>query len=110
MSALANKQTYLESGQQVKTKPFSGVLYVDALLNRGGEEGSGTPIRWVTDPYLTEDDSDNSTTTISYSFPTGGASGVPFSYPDDVGEIFPIAFSSKQQEDIRAAFNEIEKY
>jgi serralysin len=110
VSALANKQTYLESGQQIKTKPFSGVLYVDALLNMGGEEGNGIPIRWVTDPYLTEEGLDKSITTISYSFPTGGPSGVPFSYPDDVGQIFPIAFSSKQQEDIREAFSEIEKY
>ena len=110
MPTSGNKQTYLASGQQVKTKSFSGILYIDALLNMGGEEGSGTPIRWVTDPYFTEDGSDNSMTTISYSFPTGGTSGVSFSYPDDVGKISPIAFSSKQQKDIRAAFNEIEKY
>ncbi len=37
MPTLVNKQTYLESGQQFETKQFSGVSYIDALLNRGGE-------------------------------------------------------------------------
>ena len=31
-----NKQTYLDSGQKITTKPFSGVSYIDALLNMGG--------------------------------------------------------------------------
>ena len=111
MPTLANKQTYLESGQQFETKQFSGVSYIDALLNRKGDgSSSGAPIKWVSDPYLTDEESDNSITTISYSFPRTDGSSAPYSYPDDVGEITPIAFNVKQQEDIRAALSEIEKY
>jgi len=111
MPTLVNKQTYLESGQQFETKQFSGVSYIDALLNRGGEGlGSGAPIKWVSDPYLTDEESDNLITTISYSFPRADGSSAPYSYPDDVGEITPIAFNVKQQEDIRAALGEIEKF
>lgn len=106
MPTLVNKQTYLESGQQVETKQFSGVSYIDALLNNR----DGTTIKWVSDPYLTQEGSDNSKTTISYSFPSGDSSSAAYSYPDDVGEISPIAFNSKQQEDIRAALDEVEKY
>ncbi|MDG1516224.1 MAG: hypothetical protein P8R41_10675 [Gammaproteobacteria bacterium] len=104
MPTLANKQTYLESGQQFETKEFSGVSYIDALLNRGGEGfSSGAPIKWVSDPYLTDEESDNSITIISYSFPRSDGSSAPYSYPDDVGEITPTAFNVKQREDIRAA-------
>jgi serralysin len=53
---------------------------------------------------------DQSKTVISYSFPTGSNSLAGYAYQDDVGEISPIPFSSKQQEDTRAAFKEIEKY
>ena len=42
--------------------------------------------------------------------PRADGSSAPYSYPDDVGEITPIAFNVKQQEDIRAALSEIEKY
>ena len=113
MPTLVNKQTYLESGQKSETKGFSGVSYIDALLNRGVDEGRGDdggPIKWASDPYLTEEGLDSSITTISYSFPRADGSSAPYSYPDDVGEITPIAFSAKQQEDIRAALAEIEKY
>ena len=111
MPTIVNKQTYLESGQQFETKQFSGVSYIDALLNRGGDgSSSGSPIKWVSDPYLTDEESDNSITTISYSFPRADGSSAPYGYPDDVGEITPIAFNIKQQEDIRAALGEIEKY
>ena len=110
MPTLVNKQTYLESGQQVETKQFSGVSYIDALLNMGGDGGSGAPIKWASDPYLTQEGSDDSKTTISYSFPSGDSSSAAYSYPDDAGEISPIAFNSKQREDIRAALDEIEKY
>ena len=110
MPTLVNKQTYLESGQQVETKQFSGVSYIDALLNMGGGGGSGAPIKWASDPYLTQEGSDDSKTTISYSFPSGDSSSAAYSYPDDAGEISPIAFNSKQREDIRAALDEIEKY
>ena len=113
MPTLVNKQTYLVSGQQSETKGFSGVSYIDALLNKGADGGrgnSGGPIKWASDPYLTEEGSDNSITTISYSFPRADGSSAPYSYLDDIGEIFPIAFSSEQQEDIRAALAEVEKY
>jgi serralysin len=111
MPTIVNKQTYLESGQQFETKQFSGVSYIDALLNRGGDgSSSGSPIKWVSDPYLTDEESENSITTISYSFPRADGSSAPYGYPDDVGEITPIAFNIKQQEDIRAALGEIEKY
>ena len=110
MPTLVNKQTYLESGQQVETKQFSGVSYIDALLNMGGDGGSGAPIKWASDPYLTQEGSDDSKTTISYSFPSGDSSSAAYSYPDDAGEISPIAFNSKQLEDISAALDEIEKY
>jgi hypothetical protein len=85
MPTLVNKQTYLESGQQVETKQFSGVSYIDALLNMGGDGGSGAPIKWASDPYLTQEGSDDSKTTISYSFPSGDSSSAAYSYPDDAG-------------------------
>ena len=110
MPTLVTKQTYLESGQQVETKQFSGVSHIDALLNMGGHEGGGAPIKWASDPYLTQEGSDDSKTTISYSFSNGDGSSAAYSYPDDVGEISPIAFNSKQQQDIRAALDEVEKY
>ena len=113
MPTLVNKQTYLVSGQQSETKGFSGVSYIDALLNKGADGGrgdSGGPIKWASDSYLTEEGSDNSITTISYSFPRADGSSAAYSYLDDVGEISPIAFSSEQQEDIRAALAEVEKY
>jgi hypothetical protein len=50
MPTLVNKQTYLESGQQSETKGFSGVSYIDALLNKGADGGrgdSGGPIKWA---------------------------------------------------------------
>lgn len=101
-----NNQTYLESGQKIESKELSGVPYIDALLNNG----EGTPIRWVTDPFLTEKDLDQTKTVISYSFPTGNENLAGYSYPDDVGAISPVPFSSKQQKDTRAAFKQIEKY
>ena len=67
MPTLVNKQTYLESGQKSETKGFSGVSYIDALLNRGVDEGRGDdggPIKWASDPYLTEEGLDSSITTI----------------------------------------------
>lgn len=113
MSEMNNKQTYLDSGQKITTKPFSGVSYIDALLNMGGggwNEDNGNPIRWASDPFLTKSDLDSSITVISYSFAKGGDSKVPYSYQDDVGEISAIAFNTKQQDDIRASLTEIEKY
>ena len=56
---MINKQTYLDSGQKIITKPFSGVSYIDALLNMGDggrNEDNGNPIRWASDPFLTKSD------------------------------------------------------
>ena len=47
---------------------------------------------------------------IPYSFPTDSNYSAGYAYQDDVGDISPIPFRSKQQEDIRAAFKEIEQY
>jgi len=101
-----NKQTYSESGQEIELKDLSGIIYIDALLNKR----EGAPIKWKTDPFLSGGEMDQSKTVISYSFPTGSDSSAGYSYQDDVGDISPIPFSSKQQGDIRAAFKEIEKY
>lgn len=106
MSAELNRQTYLESGQKVRLKALSGVNYIDALLNKR----EGVPIKWVSDPFLTTKESNQGKNIISFSFPTGKENSAGYSYQDDVGEITPVSFSKQQQEDIRAAFNEIEKY
>jgi serralysin len=106
MPSLANKQTYLESGQEIELKNLSGIIYIDSLLNKR----EGAPIKWMSDSFLSEGVMDQSKTVISYSFPTGSNSLAGYAYQDDVGEISPIPFSSKQQEDTRAAFKEIEKY
>jgi serralysin len=101
-----NKQTYSESGQEIELKNLSGIIYIDSLLNKR----EGAPIKWMSDSFLSEGVMDQSKTVISYSFPTGSNSLAGYAYQDDVGEISPIPFSSKQQEDTRAAFKEIEKY
>ena len=106
MPTQINKQTYSESGQEIELKDLSGIIYIDALLNKR----EGAPIKWKTDPFLSGGEMDQSKTVISYSFPTGSDSSAGYSYQDDVGDISPIPFSSKQQEDTRAAFKEIEKY
>ena len=106
MTAENNKQTYLESGQKIELKKLSGVPYIDALLNKR----EGAPIKWISDPFLTKEELGQTKTVISYSFPTGSENSAGYSYPDDVGEITPVPFSAQQQEDIRAAFKEIEKY
>ena len=103
-------QTYLVSGQNIEEKGYSGITYIDALLNQGLEgEGSNIPIKWLSDPFISQQ-SPSGKTVITYSFPSGGTNGVPFSYQDDVGDIAPIGFNSTQKEDIRAAFDVIEKY
>ena len=106
MPSKINKQTYSESGQEIELKNLSGIIYIDSLLNKR----EGAPIKWMSDSFLSEGVMDQSKTVISYSFPTGSNSLAGYAYQDDVGEIAPIPFSSKQQEDTRAAFKEIEKY
>ncbi len=106
MPSKINKQTYSESGQEIELKNLSGIIYIDSLLNKR----EGAPIKWMSDSFLSEGVMDQSKTVISYSFPTGSNSLAGYAYQDDVGEISPIPFSSKQQEDTRAAFKEIEKY
>jgi serralysin len=103
---LTNMQTYSESGQEIELKNLSEIIHIDSLLNKR----EGAPIKWKTDPFLSGEEMDQSKTVISYSFPTGDNSSAGYAYQDDVGEISPIPFSLKQQEDIRAAFKEIENY
>ena len=106
MPTQINMQTYSESGQEIELKSLSGIIYIDSLLNKR----EGAPIKWKTDPFLSGDEVDQSKTVISYSFPTGSNTSAGYAYQDDVGDISPISFSLKQQEDTRAAFNEIEHY
>jgi len=101
-----NKQTYLVSGQQTELTTASGKWYVDALFNNK----NGQPLRWISDPYLTEEYSVNASTVISYSFPGLNQSSTFFNYTDDVGEITATAFTSQQAIDTRSALEEISKY
>ncbi|WP_443636487.1 DUF4214 domain-containing protein [Candidatus Njordibacter sp. Uisw_058] len=101
-----NKQTYLVSGQQTELTTASGKWYVDALFNNK----YGQPLRWISDPYLTEEYSVNASTVISYSFPGLNQSSAFFNYTDDVGEITATAFTSQQAIDTRSALEEISKY
>lgn len=103
-----NKQTYLVSGQQTELIAASGKWYIDALLNNE----QGQPKRWISDPYLTEDYSVNSSTVISYSFAGLHQSPGFFNYTneDGIGEIIATPHPSQQVIDIRIALGEVSKY
>ena len=101
-----NKQTYLVSGQQTELIAASGEWHVDALFNNQ----HGQPLRWISDPYLTEKYGVNSSTVISYSFPGLAQPSASYNYPDDVGEITATSFTSQQVIDIRIALKEVSKY
>ena len=101
-----NKQTYLVSGQQTELIAASGEWHVDALFNNQ----HGQPLRWISDPYLTEKYGVNSSTVISYSFPGLVQTSASYNYPDDVGEITSTPFTSQQVIDIRIALKEVSKY
>ena len=51
MPTQINKQTYSESGQEIELKNLSGLIYIDALLNKR----EGAPIKWKTDPAVLKD-------------------------------------------------------
>ena len=102
MDTTNNEQTYLLSGQTTELIEASGLWYNDALLNNSNNK----PIRWVSDSYLTPQDSDNASTIITYSFP--GLDGP--TVHDELGEIVSTPFSSQQILDIRLALEEVSKY
>jgi len=107
MSAYSlNKQTYLVSGQQTEFIGASGKWYIDALFN----DQYGQPLKWISDPYLTNEYSVNSSTVISYSFPGLSQSSASFNYTDNVGEVTATSFSSQQAADTRIALLEVSKY
>jgi hypothetical protein len=60
-----NKQSYFESGQNTELLASSGKWHIDSLLN----DSNGQPLKWESDPFLTDRYSINSSTVISYSFP-----------------------------------------
>jgi hypothetical protein len=101
-----NQQNYFESGQQTELIVASGKWYVDALLNNS----NGQPLRWKSDPFLTNEYSVNSSTVITYSFPGLEQSSTFFNYEDDVGEINATPFKSQQIIDIRNALDKTSNY
>jgi|TARA_B110000971_G_scaffold39663_1_gene38679 hypothetical protein len=64
----------------------------------------------MSDPFCSGGEMNQFKTMISYSFQTDSNSLVGYAYQDNLGEISPIPFYSKQQKDVRASFKEIEKY
>lgn len=101
-----NQQSYFESGQQTDLMVSSGKWHIDALLN----DSNGQPLRWKSDPFLSDEYSINSSTVISYSFPGHENSSAFFNYEDDVGEITANSFKSQQIVDIRNALEKISDY
>jgi len=90
MDTTNNEQTYLLSGQTTELIEASGLWYKDVLLNNLNNK----PIRWVSDSYLTPQDSDNASTIITYSFPGLDGPTARFIYGDELGEIVSTPFSS----------------
>ena len=101
-----NQQNYFESGQQTELVVASGKWHVDALLN----DSNGQPLRWKSDPFLTDEYSVNSSTVITYSFPGLEQFSTFFNYEDDVGEINATSFNPQQIIDIRSALDKISDY
>ncbi|MEC7734756.1 MAG: M10 family metallopeptidase [Pseudomonadota bacterium] len=101
-----DQQTYQESGQSIEILERSGTSYIDSLLNNG----LGSPIKWVSDPFLNAEYSINGSTVISYSFPGLLGTTALFNYTDDVGEIVAIPFSAEQAAGTRLAFAKISEY
>ena len=101
-----SEQTYLVSGQSIEIIENSGTSYIDSMLNNS----FGSPIKWVSDPYLNAEYSVNGSTVITYSFPGLLGTTALFNYTDDVGEIVAIPFSAQQAADTRLALAEISKF
>ena len=101
-----SEQTYLVSGQSIEIIEGSGISYIDSLFNNR----FGSPIKWVSDPYLNAEYSVNGSTVISYSFPGLLGTTALFNYADDVGEIVAVPFSAQQAADTRLALAKISEY
>jgi serralysin len=101
-----NKQSYFESGQNTELLASSGKWHIDSLLN----DSNGQPLKWESDPFLTDRYSINSSTVISYSFPGLAQSSSLFNYEDDVGPIKAISFNNQQIIDIRNSLDTISDY
>ena len=101
-----NKQSYFRSEQDTELLDASGKWYIDSLLN----DYYGQPLKWESDPFLTDLHSVSSSTVISYSFPGLAQSSSFFNYEDDVGPIKAISFNNQQITDIRNAFATISDY
>ena len=101
-----NQQTYLVSGQSIEIIENSGTSYIDSMLNNA----FGSPIKWVSDPYLNAEYSVNGSTVITYSFPGLLGTTALFNYTDDVGEIVAVPFSAQQAADTRLALAKISEY
>ena len=101
-----SEQTYLVSGQSIEIIEGSGTSYIDSLFNNR----FGSPIKWVSDPYLNAEYSVNGSTVITYSFPGLLGTTALFNYADDVGEIVAVPFSAQQAADTRLALAKISEY
>ena len=101
-----SEQTYLVSGQSIEIIEGSGTSYIDSLFNNR----FGSPIKWVSDPFLNAEYSVNGSTVISYSFPGLLGTTALFNYADDVGEIVAVPFSAQQAADTRLALAKISEY
>ena len=106
MADFLDQQTYQESGQSIEILERSGTSYIDSLLNNR----FGSPVKWVSDPFLNAEYSFNGSTVISYSFPGLLGTTALFNYTDDVGEIVAIPFSAEQAAGTRLAFTKISEY
>ena len=106
MADFLDQQTYQESGQSIEIIERSGTSYIDSLLNNR----FGSPVKWVSDPFLNAEYSFNGSTVISYSFPGLLGTTALFNYTDDVGEIVAIPFSAEQAAGTRLAFTKISEY
>ena len=101
-----SEQTYLVSGQSIEIIENSGTSYIDSMLNNS----FGSPIKWVSDPYLNAEYSVNGSTVITYSFPGLLGTTALYNYIDDRGEIVAVPFSAQQAADTRLALAEISKF
>ena len=99
------KQTYKNSYQQVKKVNYSGIWYIDSLLN--DQEGKGKPIKWKSDPTYKKNKGTNKTV-ITYSFAKKKSK---FKYKDELGNNIQVtAFSKKSQKNIKKAFKKISSF
>jgi len=101
-----SEQTYLVSGQSIEIIEGSGTSYIDSMFNNA----FGSPIKWVSDPYLNAEYSVNGSTVITYSFPGLLGTTALYNYIDDRGEIVAVPFSAQQAADTRLALAKISEF